>query len=340
MLKLKKPQVYIAMGVFVVPMVVLLFHVVPETVRYTAKNMTQAKATAVQQELQQHSNLDALNSFVLASQKLSWTRFIQLRERRIFSQNNEDGVLEYIFDNIGTTNKFYVEFGVEGAIECNTRYLYERYGWDGLLLDGSGRTPAGDKRVIRNHFITAEVIVELFQKYDVPKDLDLLSVDIDRNDYYVMREILQAGYRPRVVIAEYNRNFGPKDAFVVPYKKDERWRGDSHFGSSALAWVYLLDHFDYSSVYLDTNGVNQFFLYRPSMIEWLTAQGVTGVSEAMLKDMMPTFTEQYRRTHVIHTRNWDTFMSEQLMPKEWLRVAPDLTLVTAPQEEKEAVRTA
>ena len=52
-----------------------------------------------------------------------WIREINNHERQVYSQNGEDGVLEFIFENIGTTNKIYVEFGTEDAKECNTRYL-------------------------------------------------------------------------------------------------------------------------------------------------------------------------------------------------------------------------
>jgi hypothetical protein len=82
----------------------------------------------------------------------------------------------------------------------NTRLLWSRYGWNGLLLDGSGKNNNWlypfDRRVIHNHFIKAETIVAIFEQYDVPKDLDILSVDIDRNDFYVAEAIFEAGYRP------------------------------------------------------------------------------------------------------------------------------------------------
>lgn len=54
----------------------------------------------------------------------------------MYSQNKEDGVLDYIFDNVGTTDKYYVEFGTANGDEVNTRKLYELSGWDGLLMDG------------------------------------------------------------------------------------------------------------------------------------------------------------------------------------------------------------
>ena len=55
-----------------------------------------------------------------------WIKDIKRNEKQVYSQNGEDGVLEYIFQNIGTSNKIYVEFGTEDAQECNTRYLRYR----------------------------------------------------------------------------------------------------------------------------------------------------------------------------------------------------------------------
>ena len=43
----------------------------------------------------------------------------------------EDGAIEYLFDNLGTSDKYYVEFGTENGVQCNTRWLYANYGWNG-----------------------------------------------------------------------------------------------------------------------------------------------------------------------------------------------------------------
>jgi len=107
-----------------------------------------------------------------------------ITEKKVFSQNGEDGVLEDIFSVVGTRDKFYVEFGVQDGTECNTRNLFKNYGWNGVLMDGDG-LPTHDSRVIFKEYITTEGIVGLFQKYNVPKTFDLLSVDIDSYDYWV-----------------------------------------------------------------------------------------------------------------------------------------------------------
>jgi len=107
-------------------------------------------------------------------------------EKKVYSQHGEDGVLDAIFRVIGTTSRFYVEFGTGDALQRNTRFLAERRGWSGLLMDGGFENPAIN---LRREFITAENINELFARYDVPHDLDLLSIDIDGNDYWVWENI-------------------------------------------------------------------------------------------------------------------------------------------------------
>ena len=112
---------------------------------------------------------------------------LEFCERKVYSQNGEDGILDALFASIGVTNRFFVEFGCEDAMECNTAYLLGQ-GWQGLLMDGA--CISGNPKVtVQNEFITAENINWLLQKYSVPPAFDLLSIDIDGNDYWVWQAI-------------------------------------------------------------------------------------------------------------------------------------------------------
>ncbi len=176
-------------------------------------------------------------------------------ERKVFSQNGEDGIIEEIFDRIGTGPKFAVEFGVEDGSECNTRYLKEVKGWDVLQMDGNDNNPPS----IKQEFITAENINDLFAKYKVPKDLDLLSIDIDSNDFWVWKAI-DTSYKPRVIIMEYNAHFAPSASRTVAYDPTLTWDGTNYFGASLLALYRLAKHRGYDLVYCNQNGVNAFFV--------------------------------------------------------------------------------
>ncbi|TSC98580.1 MAG: hypothetical protein Greene101449_916 [Candidatus Peregrinibacteria bacterium Greene1014_49] len=184
-----------------------------------------------------------------------FARRIPFIERREYSQNGEDGVIAAIFAMIGTTNRTYVEFGVEDGIECNTRYLFKHKGWKGLLMDGSHTNPSLN---LHQEFITAENIEQLFVKYSVPKDFDLLSVDIDGNDYWVWKAITHNS--PRVVIMEYNACIPYEPPVTVPYDPAFAWDKTDYYGASLSALVSLARAKGYTLVGTDPNGVNAFFV--------------------------------------------------------------------------------
>ncbi|MDP6561567.1 MAG: hypothetical protein QF793_01440 [Candidatus Peribacteraceae bacterium] len=206
-------------------------------------------------------------------------RRIPLIERREYAQNQEDGIINAIFTMIGTTNTFFVEFGVENGIECNTRYLSKHKGWKGLLMDGGFENPDLN---LQKEFITAENIEDLFAKYAVPKELDLLSIDIDGNDYWVWKAIER--YSPRVVIMEYNACIPYSPAVTIPYDPSFSWDKTDYYGASLSALVKLGFEKGYTLVCTDRCGVNSFFvrndalkgikahdpakLYHPARFKW------------------------------------------------------------------------
>jgi hypothetical protein len=176
-------------------------------------------------------------------------------ERKVFSQNGEDGVIQAILDRIGTTNRFFVEFGCGDGMECNTAHL-RRLGWSGLLMDG-GAAAANHVSEIRREFITAENINDLFRKYDVPRQFDLLSIDIDGNDFWVWNRI---EHRPRIVVIEYNASQAPHLRRAIRYAPNFQWTGTDYFGASLLALKTLGELKGYRLVYCERTGVNAFFV--------------------------------------------------------------------------------
>jgi hypothetical protein len=179
-------------------------------------------------------------------------------EFQAFSQFGEDGITQEIFKRIGTTN----------GSETNTTYLLYQ-GWQGLWIDGSAENTAMIQRSFSKivaqkkltsitSFITAENIEQLFQQGNVPVEFDLLSVDIDRNDYYVWKAITH--YKPRVVIIEYNAIFRPGCHFVVDYDANAIWDGSSNTSASLEALYQLGLSKGYTLVASSFSGVNAFFV--------------------------------------------------------------------------------
>ncbi len=176
-------------------------------------------------------------------------------ERRVTSQGGEDGVLAALFGLLGTTNRHYVEFGCGDGVQCNTTQL-RRTGWQGLLMDGEVASGGADA-VIQEAWITAENLEELFDRHGVPAEPDLLSIDVDGNDYWLLRALRR---RPRVLVVEYNANLGAEEALTIPYDPRHRWDGSDFYGASLRALVQAAGEKGYALVYCTQAGVNAVFV--------------------------------------------------------------------------------
>ena len=182
---------------------------------------------------------------------------------KTYSQNDEDGILAAIFAAIGTSSRCAVEFGIgpnyldrdyANGLEGNTPLL-RKQGWNVLMMDGGTHPPEFD---IKQHFITASNINTLFQLYNIPADVDLVSIDVDGQDYWIWKYL---EWRPRVVMIEYNPNFhNIKQRLTVPYNESHVWDGTRYFGASYGAMVQLGHQKGYVPVY--ANGTNLFFVQR------------------------------------------------------------------------------
>jgi len=167
-----------------------------------------------------------------------WPLNLRSSERKVYSQTMQDGVLEEIFLQLGTTNKYFVEFGFDAnnytmGVGANTQLLWEK-GWRGLLMDGSHDNPDIN---LHQEFICPENIVSLFQKYNVPLEPDYVSIDIDSSDIWILLELTKV-YKPRVITVEYNQNFPAGSTFAWPPGCTEHWLTDRVMGSS-LGAIFL-----------------------------------------------------------------------------------------------------
>jgi len=191
---------------------------------------------------------------------------INAYESKTFSQNGEDGIIAEIFSRIGTAKQYFVEFGVEDGLECNTALLARRKHWRGVMIEGD---PEKHRKLNENYrpfpavrrehaFITRENVDDVFRRCGIPLEFDLLSIDIDGNDYWVW-EALEA-FRPRVVVIEYNGTRPPPERWVMAYNPEHRWREDGYMGASLASLEALGLRLDYALVGTDEKGVNAFFI--------------------------------------------------------------------------------
>ena len=199
---------------------------------------------------------------------------LQQSEWGKWSQNGEDGLLLWIFSELGMLEytiggmgqseprvpRFFVEFGVEDGYECNTRFLREEFGWKGLLMDGSHTNASLN---LRQEFITAEDINTLFDTYHVPTSIDFLSIDIDYNDFWVLKSILEQGkYSAKVIAIEYNSHVPANESRTIAYNATGGWDGFSDYsGASAAAMAKLGAEHGYRLIYCESHGVNAFLVH-------------------------------------------------------------------------------
>ena len=188
--------------------------------------------------------------------------------KKIYSQNDEDGIISEIFNRIGFTNKLFIEFGCGNGIENNT-YALLFQGWSGLWLDGNYRkikkiknglknTIESGTLTIKKAFITKENINNLINQHSKESEIDLLSIDIDGNDAHIFESI--TCIKPRVVIIEYNARFFPPIKYCMKYKPNFIWDWSDNGGASIKYLEMIANKKGYKLVACNLSGVNAFFI--------------------------------------------------------------------------------
>lgn len=194
-------------------------------------------------------------------------KFLEPFGFKVYSQNDEDGIISEIFSRIGTTDKRFIEFGVDG-LESNSHYLLLK-GWSGLWLEACAdyciqtenkfrpAISSGQLKLL-NTFVTRENINDIFTEQGFTGSIDLLSIDIDGNDYHIWKAIEVVD--PRVVIIEYNAKFPPECSWYMPYNEYHAWDGSDRQGASLKALEILGREKGYQLVGTNLNGINAFFV--------------------------------------------------------------------------------
>ena len=195
---------------------------------------------------------------------------------KVYSQNDEDGILCEIFRRLGIVNGSFCEIGVENGLECNTLYLIHN-GWRGGWIEGNERQKsrienkfasllqAKQKRLVLGiGFVTQENINDALKQTLQPlgienHNLDFLSIDIDGNDIYLLESL---DFLPKVICIEYNAKFPPPLSKKPVYNPKNIWRGGDYMGSSLVAINDVAVSKGYVLVATNITGSNAFFVRR------------------------------------------------------------------------------
>lgn len=211
---------------------------------------------------------------------------------KAYSQNDEDGVLLFVFALIGMTNRVVVEIAAGNGIESNSANLILNHGFFGLLFEGDVNKATDGKRFFESHphsayfpprfvtdWVTRENVDQLIRDNlpagSVPasREIDLLSLDIDGNDYWVLDAIQCIA--PRVIILEFNAVWGAERAVTIPYDPNFVFEPNPvpYAGASLPAFVKLLSGRGYRLVGVERLGFNAVFVRNDLAPEFLP--GVT-----------------------------------------------------------------
>ena len=188
--------------------------------------------------------------------------------QKVFSQGDEDGITAEIAGRIfGPEGGRFIEFGSGNGLENNTLFLTS-LGWRGTWVDARSPNyplPTSSRVTFVEKRITLDNVVSIFESSHERHDphYDLMSMDLDGNDYHLVAAVLKAGHRPSILMVEYNVNFPPPAQFVMDYDAGHVYgqKGPDYYGASLASYVHLLEEFGYVLVCCATGmGANAFFV--------------------------------------------------------------------------------
>ena len=210
-----------------------------------------------------------LNSINFSKKKLNKSHNLDLinqYEFKITSQNNEDGIIDFLSKNILKPNKIFFEIGFDYH-EFNSLNLIKQ-NWSGTLIDGDiikcDKLSACLKKkfpqeeiTVKNKFIDYDNINEIITKDININNFDFLSLDTDGMDYWILENL---NFNPKIICAEFNPWLGKFKALTVPKKKQFNYQSDMFYGASLKAFKNLLNKKGYKLVALESSGNNAFFI--------------------------------------------------------------------------------
>ena len=199
------------------------------------------------------------------SQQNTATFTLPQAEYRVQSQNGEDGILAEIFSRIGVDSKIFVEFGIQNGSEGNCVFLADWCGWSGLFIEADLQQfkplflkySQNPRIQTFKNFVSSQNINELLVLAGITKEIDLISIDVDGDDFWIWKAINKVS--PRVVVIEMNGSILPQDVIVQP-RNSPPWNGTSAYGASVSALKKLGEYLGYSLIHTDLAGVNSFFV--------------------------------------------------------------------------------
>ena len=200
----------------------------------------------------------------LDTDTLPYPERLMARRFRLSSQNQEDGLTLALLNEVGATQRRFVEIG-SGLSGGNSGFLARECGWSGLMVDGHVKHMVQVGRRFPTvtavaAWVTRDNVNQLITENGFTGEVDLFSLDLDGNDYWIWEAMTACS--PRIVILEYNSMFGPDRSVTVPYdpKFDRHHHHTMYYGASLAALAKLSERKGYRLVAVEPTGVNAFFV--------------------------------------------------------------------------------
>jgi hypothetical protein len=226
---------------------------------------------------------------------------------RVYSQFEEDGIILYILSIIGFKTKRVVEMCCGSGDECMATNLILNHGFDGYLFDGDQANISTANRffrskkdcfayppVLTNVWITAENVNDLLTRSGCAGEIDLFSLDMDGNDYWIWNAV--EAINPRLLVLETHNGIPSDKNLTIEYKADfdSSWNKigaeREYRGASLLAMQRLCKRRGYRMIGAHRHGCNVFFLRED--------EGVRFFPEVGIDEIHNNFSSQW------HQRDW------------------------------------
>ncbi len=195
---------------------------------------------------------------------------------KVFSQSGEDGIIDYLLHSLDIKVPKFVEIGVGDYKESNTRFLFERTNAKGLVIDCLENLKnkisknlilwKGDLTIIEK-LINAENIYSVIEKNGFNNQLDLLSLDVDGIDYWILNSL--PSNISKIIVVEYNSTFGSDLEITVPnipnFNRTNYHYSNLCFGASLKAIIKLMKQKNYVFLGTSLSKINAFFISKDEL---------------------------------------------------------------------------
>ena len=196
-------------------------------------------------------------------------------ERSVYSQNGEDGIIEFLLNYVSLENKNFLEIGWgRGSVNC-CKNLAVHHNFTGTGIDRKPQKIIVDNVNVVVKEITIDDINYIIQLEG--EDPTVFSLDIDSFDWHLLNKLIIKNFRPKIICHEYNSLLGPTISVTRALHKNTVYDKYVLYGASLQAYVKILSK-EYNFITVDSAGVNAFWLRKdftiPSTYEFYTFKSI------------------------------------------------------------------